>query len=103
MFAIDQQNDLDNSTIITVQFGRMSLIYFFFVWKLLGKINMKNATTFVRTRSGDHFGDAKMSKKDLAASSLMNCDRQKRFSHNLAIERPVVLPVGQRCTFLSCR
>ena len=24
---------------------------------------MKNDTTFVRIRSGDHFGDAKMSKK----------------------------------------
>ena len=27
--------------------------------ELVLKINMKNATTFVRTRSGDHFGDAK--------------------------------------------
>ena len=25
--------------------------------------NMKNDTTFVRTRSSDHLGDAKMSKK----------------------------------------
>ena len=25
---------------------------------------MKNDTTFVRMRSGDHLGDAKMSKKD---------------------------------------
>ena len=25
---------------------------------------MKTDTTFVRTRSGDHLGDAKMSKKD---------------------------------------
>ena len=34
---------------------------FFFGWKALGK--MKNDTTFVRMRSGDHLGDAKMSKK----------------------------------------
>ena len=42
-----------------VIFGRRALI--FFVWKLLEK--MKNDTTFVRMRSGDHLGDAKMSKK----------------------------------------
>ena len=36
-------------------------INFFFAWKLLEK--MKNDTTFVRMRSGDHVGDAKMSKK----------------------------------------
>ena len=45
---------------ILVIFGRRALI-FFFVWKLLEK--MKNDTTFVRMRSGDHLGDAKMSKK----------------------------------------
>ena len=44
---------------ILVIFGRRALI--FFVWKLLEK--MKNDTTFVRMRSGDHLGDAKMSKK----------------------------------------
>ena len=43
-----------------VIFGRRALI-FFFGWKLLEK--MKNDTTFVRMRSGDHLGDAKMSKK----------------------------------------
>ena len=42
-----------------VIFGRRALI--FFVWKLLEKL--KNDTTFVRMRSGDHLGDAKMSKK----------------------------------------
>ena len=45
---------------ILVIFGRRALI-FFFVWKLLEK--MKNDATFVRMRSGDHFEDAKMSKK----------------------------------------
>ena len=44
---------------ILVIFGGRALI--FFVWKLLEK--MKNDTTFVRMRSGDHLGDAKMSKK----------------------------------------
>ena len=41
-------------------FGRRALI-FFFVWKL--SENMKNDATVVRIRSGDHLGDAKMSKK----------------------------------------
>ena len=45
---------------ILVIFGHRALI-FFFVWKLLEK--MKNDTTFVRMRSDDHLGDAKMSKK----------------------------------------
>ena len=45
---------------ILVIFGRRALI-FFFVRKLLEK--MKNDATFVRMRSGDHLGDAKMSKK----------------------------------------
>ena len=44
---------------ILVIFGRRAL--FFFVWKLLEK--MENDTTFVRMRSGDHLGDAKMLKK----------------------------------------
>ena len=44
---------------ILVIFGRRALI--FFVWKLSKK--MKNDTTFVRMRSRDHLGDAKMSKK----------------------------------------
>ena len=45
---------------ILVIFGRRALIFFLFErsWK-----KMKNATTFVRMRSGDHLGDAKMSKK----------------------------------------
>ena len=45
---------------ILVIFGRRALI-FFCLKKLLEK--MKNDTTFVRMRSGDHLGDAKMSKK----------------------------------------
>ena len=44
---------------ILVIFGRRALI--FFCLKALEK--NKNDTTFVRMRSGDHLGDAKMSKK----------------------------------------
>ena len=45
---------------ILVIFGRRALIFFLFEssWK-----KMKNDTTFVRMRSGDHLGDVKMSKK----------------------------------------
>ena len=45
---------------ILVIFGRRALIFFLFEssWK-----KMKNDTTLVRMRSGDHLGDAKMSKK----------------------------------------
>ena len=45
---------------ILVTFGRRALIFFLFEssWK-----KMKNDATFVRMRSGDHLGDAKMSKK----------------------------------------
>ena len=45
---------------ILVIFGRRALILFLFEssWK-----KMKNDTTFVRMRTGDHLGDAKMSKK----------------------------------------
>ena len=41
-------------------FGRRALTFFLFEssWK-----NMKNDTTFVRMRSGDHLGDTNMSKK----------------------------------------
>ena len=44
---------------ILVIFGRRALIFFLFEssWK-----KMKNDATFVRMRSGDHLGDAKMSK-----------------------------------------
>ena len=45
---------------ILVIFGRRALIFFYL--KALGK-KMKNDATFVRMRSGDHLGDAKMSKK----------------------------------------
>ena len=46
---------------------------------------MKNDTTFVRMRSGDHLGDAKMSKRAprcVEFNFFINCDRQKRFSQN---------------------
>ena len=43
---------------ILVTFGRRALFFLFEnSWK-----KMKNDTTFVRMRSGDHLGDAKMSK-----------------------------------------
>ena len=45
---------------ILVIFGRRAFI-FFFVWKLLEKYEKWHH--FVRMRSGDHLGDAKMSKK----------------------------------------
>ena len=47
--------------------------------------NMKDDTTFVRMRSGNHLGDAKMSKRaprSVEFNFLFNCDRQKRFSQN---------------------
>ena len=64
---------------ILVIFGRRALICFLFEssWK-----NMKNETTFVRMRSGDLLGDAKMAKKarrSVEFNFLTNCDRQKRF------------------------
>ena len=43
---------------------------------------MKNDATFVRMRSGDHLGDAKMSKKGnslVEFNFFNNCDRHKRF------------------------
>ena len=46
---------------------------------------MKNDTTFVRMRSGDHLGDAKMSKRasdSVEFNFFINCDRHKRFSQN---------------------
>ena len=48
---------------------------------------MKNGTTFVRIRSGDHLGDAKMLKKGTRScyvefNYFINCDRQERFSQN---------------------
>ena len=46
---------------------------------------MKNDTTFVGMRSGDHLGDAKMSKKGTSLRQInffISCDRQKRFSQN---------------------
>ena len=46
---------------------------------------MKNYTTFVRMGSGDHLGDAKMSKRaprSVEFLNFINCDRQKRFFQN---------------------
>ena len=46
---------------------------------------MKNDATFVRMRSGDHLGDAKMSKRaprSVEFNFFINCDKQKRFSQN---------------------
>ena len=46
---------------------------------------MKNDTTFVRMRSGDHFGDAKMKKRaprSVDFNFFINCERQKRVSQN---------------------
>ena len=46
---------------------------------------MKNDTSFVRIRSYDHCGDAKMSKKAsrfVEFNFLTNCGRQKGFSQN---------------------
>ena len=56
-WALLRQDPLEAILII---FGRRALIFFLFEssWK-----KMKNDATFVRMRSGDHLGDAKMSKK----------------------------------------
>ena len=46
---------------------------------------MKNDTTFVRMRSGDHLGDAKMSKmapRSVKFNFIIDYDRQKRFLQN---------------------
>ena len=46
---------------------------------------MKNNTPFVRMRSGDHLGDAKMSKKaprSVEFNIFINCHGQKRFLQN---------------------
>ena len=44
---------------------------------------MKNDATFVRMHSGDHLGDAKISKKaprSVEFNFFNNCDKHKRFS-----------------------
>ena len=46
---------------------------------------MKNDTIFVRMRSGDHLGEAKMSKRapcSVECIFFINCNRHKRFSQN---------------------
>ena len=67
---------------ILVIFGRRALIFFLFEssWK-----KMKNDTTFVRMRSGDHLGDAKCRKRaprSVEFNFFINCDRHKRFLQN---------------------
>ena len=66
---------------ILVIFGGRALIFLCeSSWKI-----MKNDTTFVRMRSGDHLGDAKMPKKGTLLRPIylfINCDRQKQFSLN---------------------
>ena len=57
--TVPSQDPLDATGILVI-FGRRALI--FFCLKALEK-KTKNDTTFVRMRSGDHLGDAKMSKK----------------------------------------
>ena len=60
--------------------GRALLFLFESSWKY-----MKNDTTFVRMRSGDHIGDAKMSKRAPRSADFnfyINYDRQKRFSQH---------------------
>ena len=67
---------------ILVIFGRRALI--FFGLKALEK-KMKNDTTFVRMRSGDHLGDAKCRKRaphSVEFNFFIICDRHKRFSQN---------------------
>ena len=47
--------------------------------------NMKIDTTFVHMRSGDHLGNAKMSKKaprSVEFNLFTSCDGQKRFLQN---------------------
>ena len=64
---------------------------------------MKNDTIFVRMRSGDHLGDAKMSKKGTSFRSnltfFINSDRQKRFLQNL-LRRADLQTVSQFFNFL---
>ena len=46
---------------------------------------MKNDTSYLRMRSGDRFGDAKMSNKSTSLREIklfINCDRLKGFSQN---------------------
>ena len=66
---------------ILVIFGRRALIFFLFEssWK-----NMKNDTTFVRMRSGDHLGDAKKSKRAPRSVkfNFLLVAIDKRFSQN---------------------
>ena len=61
---------------LLVIFGRRALIFLFeSSWK-----NMKNDTTFVRMRSGDHLEDAKCRKRaprSVEFNFFINCDRQK--------------------------
>ena len=51
---------------------------------------MKNDTSFMRMRSGDHLGDAKCRKRaprSVKFNLLINCDRHKRFSAQIQESR----------------
>ena len=79
--AVELRQDPPLEAILVI-FGRRALIFFLFEssWK-----KMKNDATFVRMRSGDHLGDAKMSKRaprSVEFNFFINCDRHKRFSQN---------------------
>ena len=63
--------------------SRGPALNFLFVWKVLEKY--ENDTTFVRMRSSDHLGDAKMLKKALRFvefNFFTNRNRRKRFLQN---------------------
>ena len=63
---------------------------------------MKNDATFVRMRSGDHLGDAKMSKRaprSVEFNVFNNCDRQKRFSQNERGRADLQISVSHFLTF----
>ena len=73
----------DPFEVVLAIFGHRALIFFWFEssWK-----KMKNDTTFVHIRSGDHLGDAKKCQKGHLTPSnftfFIDCDRHKRFLQN---------------------
>ena len=81
VFALEEALRQDPLEVILVIFGGRAFIFLFeSSWK-----NMKNDTTFVRMRSGDHLGDAKCQNRtprSVEFNFFINCDRQKRFSQN---------------------
>ena len=78
----DLENGLRNSSTFQSFQGPYAPCLIFCLFESSWK-KMKNDTTFVRMRSGDHFGDAKISKKGSVEFNFFNnCDRHKRFSQN---------------------